>query len=302
MVQLDEIYAAKDRIADGIEKTEVLQSEELDQITGHHVFFKAENRQKTGSFKIRGALNAVLITPNVKGFIAFSSGNHGKALAYASKLAGKPVVIVMPEDTPEYKKTMARNYGADVVTEGITIENRIQRVADLTEETGYEFISPFDDERVMAGQGTISLELIEQIPDVEAILVAVGGGGMISGVGSAMKQLKPEVEIIGVEPEVANDAQMSLERGKRVRLEEIPNTIADSVRTMVVGEKTFPIMQEVVDRIVTVPEEITEQALQLIEEKLGERVEPTAALTFAPLLMDYDLPDKVAVILCGKAG
>lgn len=301
MIDLAEIKAAQKRLAGKIERTPLLHSDEINKLVGKSVYFKAENRQKTGSFKFRGALNAVLLASDAIGYIAFSSGNHGKALAYAAKLVGKPCVIVMPHDTPEYKKKMAREYGAEVVSDGITIINRIKKVTKLTKQTGYEFISPYDDYRVMAGQGTQVLEILEDQPDIQAILVAVGGGGLISGVASAVKQLNPEIAIIGVEPEVANDAQQSLKKGERVSLTSIPDTIADSVRTMILGEKTFPIIQETVERIVTVPEDVTKRAVKLLEDLLGEKVEPTAAMTFAPLLMDYDLPEKVAVILCGKS-
>ncbi|MEK7471825.1 MAG: threonine/serine dehydratase [Patescibacteria group bacterium] len=301
MIDLKEIKAAQRRLEGKIERTLLLSSDAINKLVGKSVFFKAENRQTTGSFKIRGALNAVLLAPNAIGYIAFSSGNHGKALAYAAKLAGKPCVIVMPEDTPEYKKKIAREYGAEVVSNGVTIINRIEKVAELTEQTSYEFIPPYDDYWVIAGQGTLALEILDDQPDVQAILVAVGGGGLISGVASAVKQLNPKIEVIGVEPEVANDAQQSLEKGERVSLTSIPETIADSVRTMILGEKTFPIIQETVERIVTVPEGITKKAVKILEDLLGEKVEPTAAMTFAPLLMDYDLPEKVAVILCGKS-
>jgi threonine dehydratase len=301
MIDLEEIKAALKRLEGKIERTPLLRSDKINKLVRKQVFFKAENRQKTGSFKIRGALNSVLLAPRATGYIAFSSGNHGKALAYAAKLAGKPCVIVMPQDTPEYKKNIAREHGAEVVSDGITIINRIDKVAELTKKTGYEFIPPYDDYRVMAGQGTQALEILEDQPDIQAILVAVGGGGLISGVASAVKQINPEIKVIGVEPEVANDAQQSLEKGERVPLISIPETIADSVRTMVLGEKTFPIIKETVERIVTVPDDITIKAVKILEDLLGEKVEPTAAMTFAPLLMDYKLPERVVVILCGKS-
>lgn len=161
MIDLEEIKAALKRLEGKIERTPLLRSDKINKLVRKQVFFKAENRQKTGSFKIRGALNSVLLAPRATGYIAFSSGNHGKALAYAAKLAGKPCVIVMPQDTPEYKKNIAREHGAEVVSDGITIINRIDKVAELTKKTGYEFIPPYDDYRVMAGQGTQALEILE---------------------------------------------------------------------------------------------------------------------------------------------
>ncbi|WP_027882979.1 threonine/serine dehydratase [Meiothermus rufus] len=299
MLTLEDIQAAARRIAPYIHRTPVFTSQGLDRLLGHRLFFKAEHLQKTGSFKARGALNAALQLQNPRGLVAVSSGNHAQGVAYAARVLGVPALVVMPEDASPAKKAATQAYGAEVFDQGVTVENREAVVRQLAQETGYTLIHPFDDLRVMAGQGTQALELLEQVPHLEAVLVSVGGGGLISGIATVIKTLRPECEVIGVEPEGANDAQQSLQAGVRVRLEQAPRTVADGVRTLVVGEQTFPIMQRYVDRIVTVPDEVTLEAQRLMMERLKQVVEPTAGLALGPVLMDYDLPQRLAVIVCG---
>jgi threonine dehydratase len=296
---LEHIQAAAQRIAPYIHRTPVFTSQGLDKLLGRQFFFKAEHLQKTGSFKARGALNAALQLHNPKGIIAVSSGNHAQGAAYAAQVIGVPALVVMPEDASPTKKAATRAYGAEVYDQGVTVENREQVVRALAEEMGYALIHPFDDYHVMAGQGTQALELLQQVPDLDAVLVSVGGGGLISGIATVIKTLRPECEVIGVEPETANDAQQSLQVGVRVKLMQAPKTVADGVRTLVIGEKTFPVMQHHVDRIVTVPDEITLEAQRLMMERLKQVVEPTAGLALGPALMHYDLPPRVAVIVCG---
>ncbi|MCS7069140.1 MAG: threonine/serine dehydratase [Meiothermus sp.] len=299
MMTLEHIQAAARRIAPYIHRTPVFTSQGLDRKLGKRLFFKAEHLQKTGSFKARGALNAALQLPNPKGLIAVSSGNHAQGVAYAAQVVGVPALVVMPADASPTKKAATRAYGAEVYDQGVTVENREEVVRRLALETGYELIHPFDDVRVMAGQGTQALELLEQVPELEAVLVAVGGGGLISGIATVIKTLRPECEVIGVEPEGANDAQQSLQVGVRVKLMQAPKTVADGVRTLVIGEHTFPVMQNHVDRILTVPDEVTLQAQRLMMERLKQVVEPTAGLALGPVLMDYHLPERLAVIVCG---
>lgn len=299
MITLEDVQAAAERIQPYIHRTPVFTSHDLDRRLGKRLFFKAEHLQKTGSFKARGALNTALQLQDPKGLIAVSSGNHAQGVAYAAQVIGKPALIVMPEDSSRLKKESTRAYGAEVYDQGVTVENREQVMRELGQELGYAPIHPFDDLRVMAGQGTQALELLEQIPDLDAVLVAVGGGGLISGIATVIKTLRPEVEVIGVEPETANDAQQSLQVGTRIKLMTAPKTVADGVRTMVVGEHTFRVMQHHVDRIVTVPDSVTLEAQSLMMSRLKQVVEPTAGLAFGPLLMDYELPERVAVIVCG---
>lgn len=299
MLTLEAIQAAAERIRPYIHQTPVFTSQTLDRQFSKRLFFKAEHLQKTGSFKARGALNAALQLQDPKGLIAVSSGNHAQGVAYAAQVVGKPALIVMPEDSSLLKKAATRAYGAEVYDHGVTVENRERVVRELAQERGYDLIHPFDDLRVMAGQGTQALELLVQVPDPEAVLVAVGGGGLISGIATVVKTLRPECAVIGVEPESANDAQQSLQVGTRIKLMSAPKTVADGVRTLVVGEHTFPVMQHHVDRIVTVPDAATLEAQQLMMSRLKQVVEPTAGLAFGPLLMGYDLPERVAVIVCG---
>ncbi|RIH87317.1 Phenylserine dehydratase [Meiothermus luteus] len=299
MLTLSEVLAAAQRIAPHIHRTPVLTSQGLDALLGKALFFKAEHLQKTGSFKARGALNTALQLPTPKGLITVSSGNHAQGVAYAARVLRVPALVVMPADASATKKAATRAYGAEVYDQGVTVENREEVVQRLAQETGYTFIHPFDDLRVMAGQGTLALELLEQAPTLEAVLVAVGGGGLISGVATAVKALRPEVEVIGVEPETANDAQQSLQAGRRVSLPKAPKTIADAVRTLAVGRHTFPVMQRYVDRILTVPDEVTLQAQRLVLERLKQVVEPTAGLALGPVLMGYPLPRRIGVVLCG---
>lgn len=299
MLTLEDILSAARRIGPYIHRTPVLTSTGLDRLLGKKLFFKAEHLQKTGSFKARGALNAALQLQDPKGLIGVSSGNHAQGVAYAARVIGVPALVVMPQDASPTKKAATRAYGAEVYDQGVTLENREQVVRKLAEETSYELIHPFDDLRVMAGQGTQALELLEQVAALDAVLVAVGGGGLISGIATAIKTLRPEAAVIGVEPEGANDAQQSLQVGVRVKLMQAPKTVADGVRTLVIGEKTFPVMQNHVDRILTVPDEVTLEAQRLMMERLKQVVEPTAGLALGPVLMDYDLPERLAVIVCG---
>ncbi|RDI96270.1 threonine/serine dehydratase [Meiothermus sp. QL-1] len=299
MLNLEDIEAAARRIAPHIHRTPVLKSQSLNEKLGKEIYFKAEHLQKTGSFKVRGALNAALQLQGPKGLIAVSSGNHAQGVAYAARTLGLPALVVMPQDASPTKKAATRAYGARVFDQGVTVENREAIAQGLARETGYALIHPFDDPRVMAGQGTLALELLAQVEAFDAVLVAVGGGGLIAGVATALKALRPEIEVIGVEPEGAHDAQQSLAAGRRVALSQAPRTVADAVRTLVVGEQTFPVMQRLVGRILVVPDAVTLQAQRLILERLKQVVEPTAALALAPALMDYPLPQRLAVVLCG---
>lgn len=299
MITLADILAASERIASHIHKTPVFTSDSINNLLSKRVYFKAEHLQKTGSFKVRGALNAALQAGDVSGFIAVSSGNHAQAVAYAAGILGKPALIVMPDDSSPLKIVATKAYGAKVFTNGVTVENRMEALQAKVKETGYHIIHPFNDERVMAGQGTQALELLEQAPDIEAVLVAVGGGGLISGIAIAMQESNPEVKVIGVEPETANDAQQSLEAKCIVPLPRAPSTVADAVRTIALGNKTFPYIQKYVDEIVTASDQKTMEAQRLIMERLKQVVEPTAALALAPLLDKNNLPNNTAVILCG---
>ncbi|WP_234555000.1 threonine/serine dehydratase [Thermus caliditerrae] len=303
-MELADIYAALRRIRPYIHRTPLLTSRLLDELLGKRLFLKAEHLQKTGSFKARGALAKALTLENPKGLLAVSSGNHAQGVAYAAQVLGVKALIVMPEDASPFKKQATRAYGAEVVDQGVRVENREEVARALQEETGYAFLHPFDDPLVMAGQGTAGLELMAQAAGLgvfpEAVLVPVGGGGLIAGVATAVKALAPTTLVLGVEPEGADDARRSLERGEIVRLQEAPRTRADGVRTLALGRHTFPILQRRVDAILPVSEEAILEAERLLFTRTKQVVEPTGALPLAAVLAHGEkLPQTLALLLSG---
>ncbi len=303
MIELADVYAAWRRIRPHLHETPVVTSKRLDAETGKSLYFKAEPFQKTGSFKARGALNKALLLKRPRGLVAASSGNHAQGVAFAARVLGVPAVIVMPEDAVAVKKEAVRAYGAELVTEGVTVENREQLARRIAEERGFSFIHPFDDEAVMAGQGTLGLELMSQTPNPEAVLVPVGGGGLISGVATAVKALDPGVRVIGVEPAAAADAATSFARGERVCLKEAPRTIADGVRTLCLGKYTFPVIQKRVDAILTVSEEAIREAQARFITRTKVFAEPTGVLPLAAVLEHGDaLPQRLALVVSGGNG
>ena len=303
-MELAEIHAAYRRIRPYIHRTPLLTSRLLDGLLGKRLLLKAEHLQKTGSFKARGALAKALTLENPKGLLAVSSGNHAQGVAYAARILGVKALIVMPEEASPYKKEAARAYGAQVVDQGVTAANREEVARALLEETGYAFIHPFDDPLVMAGQGTAGLELMAQAGEMglfpEAVLVPVGGGGLIAGVATAVKAFSPSTLVLGVEPEGADDARRSLEEGEIVRLSQAPQTRADGVRTLALGRHTFPILKRRVDAILTVREEAILEAEGLLFTRTKQVVEPTGALPLAAVLEHGErLPRVLALLLSG---
>ncbi|BDB10409.1 threonine/serine dehydratase [Thermus thermophilus] len=304
MPSLQDLYAAFRRIAPYTHRTPLLTSRLLDELLGKRLLLKAEHLQKTGSFKARGALSKALALENPKGLLAVSSGNHAQGVAYAAKVLGVKALVVMPEDASPYKKACARAYGAEVVDRGVTAKNREEVARALQEETGYALIHPFDDPLVIAGQGTAGLELLAQGGKrgvfLEAVLAPVGGGGLLAGIATAIKALSPQTLVLGVEPEGAEDAKRSLEAGKIVRLEAPPRTRADGVRTLSLGERTFPILKEKADGILVVSEEAILEAERLLFTRTKQVVEPTGALPLAAVLEHgAGLPKTLALLLSG---
>lgn len=303
-MELADIYAAHRRIAPYVHRTPLLTSRLMDELLGKRLLLKAEHLQKTGSFKARGALSKALTLENPKGLLAVSSGNHAQGVAYAARILGVKALIVMPEEASPYKKEAARAYGAQVVDQGVTVENREEVARALLLETGYAFIHPFDDPLVMAGQGTAGLELMAQAGEMglfpEAVLVPVGGGGLIAGVATAVKAFSPSTLVLGVEPEGADDARRSLEKGAIVRLPQAPRTRADGVRTLSLGEHPFAVIRERVDGILTVSEEAILEAEGLLFTRTKQVVEPTGALPLAAVLEHRErLPQVLALLLSG---
>src|SRR6202795_613634 len=278
------IREAHERIRDKIHRTPVMTSEVLDGLAGNKLHFKCENLQKVGAFKARGATNAVFLLTDeaaARGVVTHSSGNHAAALARAAALRGIPAYIVMPNNSPLAKQAAVRRYGGDIVLCEPTLAARESTAQKVMERTGAAFIHPYDDLRVMAGQGTTAIELLQQVPELDVILCPVGGGGQLSGIAVAAKSMKPSVRVIGVEPAGADDAARSFKAGQIIPMVE-PRTIADGLKTSL-GSKPFAEIIRLVDDIVTVSEDSIVQAMRQIFEVMKIIVEPSGAVPYAAI-------------------
>ena len=286
MISLDDVQAAARRIAGAAHRTPVLTSRALDAATGATVLLKAENLQRVGAFKFRGAYNAVAsLTPGerARGVATVSSGNHAQALALAAQLHGTPAVILMPDDAPPGKLAATEGYGAEVIRFDRYAQDREELLAALVAERGLVPIHPYDDERVMAGQGTAALELIEDAGPLDMLLVCVGGGGLIAGCATAAKALLGDVRVVGVEPEAGDDVRRSLAAGERVRI-PVPRTIADGQQLPAPGELTFPVIRERVDAVAVASDAEIVDAMRFLFERLKTVAEPSGACALAALL------------------
>ena len=290
-ISFDDIAAARERLAGVAHRTPVLRSRTADERTGAQLFFKCENLQRMGAFKFRGAYNALSrFTADQRraGVIAFSSGNHAQAIALSARLLGMPSIIVMPKDSPAAKLAATREYqagqaGSEVVLYDRYTEDREAIGRRLAQERGMTLIPPYDHPDVMAGQGTAAAELIEETGPLDLLLVCVGGGGLISGCAVAAHHLSPGIRVIGVEPEAGNDTQQSLAQGRIVHI-DTPRTIADGAQTQHSGTLTFPVIQALVERIVTVSDVQLVQAMRFFAERMKLVVEPTGCLGAAAAL------------------
>lgn len=296
------IRQAHDRIRPFIHRTPVLTCASIDAIAGCRVFFKCENFQKVGAFKIRGATNAVLSLSNAdaaRGVATHSSGNHAAALALAARQRGIPAHVVMPKNSPSVKIAAVRGYGANITFCEPEQTAREAAVADVIRATGATLIHPYNDERIIAGQGTAAIELLEDAPDLDAVLAPVGGGGLLSGTAIAVRSLRPQTRVIGCEPALADDAARSMRKGRIVPARP-PITIADGLRTSL-GDKTFPIIREMVETVALAEEDEIRQALRLVMERMKIVVEPSAVVPLAVLLnRPLELAGKrVGIILSG---
>jgi len=283
---IESIREAHDRIRPFIKRTPVLTSDRLDTAAGGHLFFKCENFQEAGAFKSRGASNAVFSLTDAEaatGVVTHSSGNHAAALARAAQLRGITAHIVMPAGAAQSKVRNVGSYGGWITFTEPNLAAREAACARVAAQTGATIVHPFDDLRVAAGQGTATLELLEEAPDLDVILCPVGGGGLLSGTAVAAKALKPGIKVIGVEPALADDVAQSFRAGKRVSI-PTPATIADGLRTNCTGEKNFPIIRQYVDDVVTVTEESIVTAMRTIWEALHIVIEPSAAVPYAAIL------------------
>jgi threonine dehydratase len=282
---LDDICQAKIRIRPFVHYTPVITCASLDRIMDVQLFLKCENFQKGGSFKFRGACNAVYSLTEEEanlGVATHSSGNHAQALALAARLRDIKAYIVMPENAPLVKKAAVAGYGGEITYCEPTLQARESTIKNIVEKTGATFIHPFDNTRVIAGQGTAALELLEQVSDLDLIMTPVGGGGLISGTAIAVKAIKPTIRVIAAEPEMADDAYRSIQAGRIVPSED-PRTIADGLLTSL-GEITFPIIRQYVEQIITVSETAIIQAMRLIWERVKIIIEPSAAVPVGAIL------------------
>ncbi|MCU0248494.1 MAG: threonine/serine dehydratase [Bryobacter sp.] len=281
-----EIAAAAARIAPLIHRTPVMTSSILDGIANARCFVKCENLQRGGSFKLRGATNFVYSIPEPdrpKGVVAFSSGNHGQAVAIAAKSLGMHATIVMPADAPKAKVEATRGRGAEIVTYNRLTEDRIAIGKRIAAETGATLVPPYDHLWTIAGQGTVALELLEQEPDLDALLVCLGGGGLLSGCATWAKHARPGIRVFGVEPELANDWWLSFQKGEPVEIPP-PATIADGLRTQVPGKITWPIVRSLVDGVILVTEDEIRAAMRFALTRMKIVAEPSGAVTLAAAL------------------
>jgi threonine dehydratase len=301
---LTDILAARERIGTAVYRTPCTRSEMLSRMTEQSVFLKLENLQMTGSFKERGALNKIaMLTPEQarRGVVAASAGNHAQGVAYHATRRGIRAVIVMPLTTPLVKVTATRGFGAEVVLHGGNYDEACIEATRLCEEQGMTFIHPFDDPLVMAGQGTIGLELLEQVEDLQAVVVPIGGGGLIGGIACAVKEIKPSVRVIGVQTSRLPSMRDAVEAHHPVTLEPA-TTIADGIAVRRAGEVTFPVVEKYVDEIVTVDEDEIASAILTLLEREKTLAEGAGATALASLLQRRtSLPEgtRTAVLVCG---
>jgi threonine dehydratase len=291
LVSLDAIRAAADRIASIAVKTPLIRSE-FPGVPGK-VWLKAESLQPIGSFKLRGASNKILqLTPEqvARGVITYSSGNHAQGVAYAARAVGAKAVIVMPSNAPAIKRAATIALGAEVVDVGIASNDRLAKAEELVRQHGYVVIPPYDDEQIITGQATCGLEIVEAAPDVDLVLAPVSGGGLLSGVATAVKRLRPQAKVFGIEPELAGDTAESFRKGEVVNwpAELTARTIADGLRTQSVGVRNFAHIQAFVDGIITVTEAEIRAAMRAIMAAARIIPEPSGAVSLAALLFHRD--------------
>ncbi len=303
MITVQEILNARKKIEPHIHRTPLLRLHHLDAHLGFQVYAKLESFQKTNSFKVRGAINALMSLPKevlARGVVTASSGNHGKALAYAGAQLGVKVHVVIPETAPQIKVDGVRSFGAEVIFSSPA--ERMQVARGLAEEKGWHFVSPFDDELIMAGQGTAALEIMEDLPDADAILVPIGGGGLIGGIATAVKGTNPLIRVIGAEPAVVPRYSRSMAAGERILLPPQSRSVADGLQTLSPGEINFPVVRERVDEIVTVEEEMILKGTKLFLTEGKLLGEISSCISLGAILQGavaFQPEDKVVLFITG---
>jgi threo-3-hydroxy-L-aspartate ammonia-lyase len=283
MLTFNDILKARERLHGVAHRTPVLTSRQFNEHSACEVFFKAENLQRVGAFKFRGAYNKLASLSDderKRGALAYSSGNHAQAMALAGKLLGVQVVIVMPQDAPEIKVAATRAYGAEVIFYDRYSESREETGEKICRERGMTLVPPFDDYAVMAGQGTAALELLEEVPELDILLVPTSGSGLLAGCAVAARHMRPQVRVFGVEPEAGNDTWQSFRKGERVEI-PVPKTIADGLQVTAPGKLTFPIIRELVEDVLLVNDRELISAMRFILERMKVLVEPSGAAAAA---------------------
>ena len=300
---IDQVQHAAARVSRIAHRTPVLTSRTFDERTGFQAFFKCENFQRGGAFKIRGAANFVYSIPKPdlpRGVVTYSSGNHAQAVAIAAQSVDTPVVIVMPEDAPKAKVAATRGYGATIVTYDRLKEDREALGNRIAKETGATIVPPYDHWWTIEGQATVAFELLGEVPDLDALVVCIGGGGLISGCGLVAKSMRPEIRVFGVEPELANDTYLSFRAGERVEIAP-PQTIADGLRAQKPGKLTFALIQQNVEEIMLVSEDQIRETMRFFFTRMKIVVEPSGAVAAAAVLFQK-LPKelrRVGVVISG---
>jgi len=302
-VTFQDIQAASERIRPIAKRTPVMRSRSFDEAAGITAFFKCENLQTGGAFKIRGAANFLRSIPKAdlsRGVVAFSSGNHAQAVAIAARDLGIKATLVMPEDAPKAKLAATRAQGPEIIIYDRFTQDRAAIGAKISAETGATLVPPFDHPWIVAGQGTTALELLEEVPDLDSIVVPIGGGGLMSGCSIAAKHMRPGIRVIGVEPATANDAALSLAASKRIEIAP-PDTIADGLRVPQLGELTFSIIHKNVERVVLVTDDEIREAVKWLLLRMKILVEPSGAATAAAAMFGKLPPGlgRVGIVLSG---
>jgi threonine dehydratase len=304
MLHLEDVAAARDRVTETSRHTPLTYTYTFSSMTGAEVHLKQEMLQRTGSFKIRGATNRIATLPEEaleSGVVTASAGNHAQGVALAATRMGVDATVVMPEYAPVQKVKATRSYGAEVILHGVDYDEAAERAREIERAEDRYYLPAFDDWEVMAGQGTIGLEILEDLPEVDTVVVPIGGGGLISGIATALKGHDPSIRVVGVQAEGASSAAPSLEKGERVELDSV-DTIADGIATRSLGEKTYPVIRERVDEVVTVSDAEIAVAIVTLLERSKTLTEGAGAVSLAALLegkFEYEDDETIALALCG---